>query len=357
MRASCRIDSRPRSNASATAARLSATYPPKYAGSSELIGDQEAALHEGVHVVLAERGKDLQLHVGEGTDGQRDLLGRQPLDEPVIFQATHAVIDAPRLQHVERLPDVLGRTLLAGVRHARQAQQAGLREDPGELGGRVADLGRVEADRRQMVGERAGLLQRLQRLFLAAVAQEAQDQARRDAEPCPAFVEGAADPRAAGLEGDAAPGMGLRVEEDLGVAHALAGRLRQIGQREVVEVPLGEEHGAVGVVDVEERLQVFEDIGPTEGVHVGVGQRHAVAAGQLEGELRLERALNVHVQLRLGKAPYEGVRLRVSHGPAMVAHADRRRGPGAKRNRSLRLACTVSGVNLRIRDRRRWRAS
>ena len=125
-----------------------------------------------------ERGEDLQLHVGERTDGQRDLLGHQTLDQPVIVKAAHTVIDALRLQQVKRLPDVRGRTLLPGVRHARQAEQAGLGEGPGELRGRVADLGRVEADRRQVMDERACLLQRLQRLFLAAVTQEAQDQAR-----------------------------------------------------------------------------------------------------------------------------------------------------------------------------------
>ena len=97
--------------------------------------------------------------------------------------------------------------------------------------------------------------------------------------------------------------MRLRVEEDLGVAHALAGRPREVGQREVVEVSLGEEYGAVGVIDVEEGLQVFEDVGATEFGHVGVGQRHAVPGRQLEDQLGLERALNVHVQLRLWKAP------------------------------------------------------
>jgi hypothetical protein len=37
----------------------------------------------------------------------------------------------------------------------------------------------------------------------------------------------------------------------------------------------------------------------------------------------------------------------------MVTHAEQLRDPGTKRNRSLRLPCTLSGVNLRIRDRRR----
>ena len=133
-------------------------------------GDQEAALHEGDHVVLVERGKDLQPHVGEGTNGEGDLVGHQPFDQAVVLKATHAVIDAPRLQHSEGFPDVFGRALLAGVRHPRKAHQAGLREDPAELGGRVADLGRVEADCRQEVRERTRRLQGPQCILLAAVA-------------------------------------------------------------------------------------------------------------------------------------------------------------------------------------------
>ena len=44
-----------------------------------------------------EGGEDLQPDVGEGADGQRDLLSHQPFDQPVVFEATHAVIDPPRL--------------------------------------------------------------------------------------------------------------------------------------------------------------------------------------------------------------------------------------------------------------------
>ena len=98
--------------------------------------------------------------------------------------------------------------------------------------------------------------------------------------------------------------------------------------REVVEVLLGPEHRAVGVVDVEERLQVLEDVGAAEGVHVGVRQLDPVARRQLEHQFGLERPLDVHVQLGLGQLPHECVRLGhgpipvdLAHGP-MVPHGD-----------------------------------
>ena len=171
----------------------------------------------------------------------------------------------------------------------------------------------------------SGLLERVQRRRLAEVAQEAQDQARGDPELRRAVVEGPADPRAAGLEGDAALGVRLRVEEDLGMADALGGGLGQVGHGEVVEVLLGAEHGAVGVVDVQERLEVVEDVGATERGHVGVGQVHLVARRQLERQLRLERPFDVHVQLGLGQLP--NPRLTDRHGPIIPARV----GPGRAR--------------------------
>ena len=56
-----------------------------------------------------------------------------------------------------------------------------------------------------------------------------------------------------GFEGHAAVGVGLRIEEDLRVADALAGRPREIGPGQVVEVLFLDQNLASRVVDVEER--------------------------------------------------------------------------------------------------------
>ncbi len=252
------------------------------------------------------------------------------------------MIDAPRLQEVQRLPDVLGRAFLTGVHHAGQAHLPRLSEGSDEFARRVAHLGGVEADGQQVLGEGPGVLQRPQRRVLAEVAQEAQDQARRDSQLCRSVREGAADPHAARLERDTTPGVRLRVEEDLGVTHALTGCPGQIGVREVVEVLLRPEHRAVRVVDVEERLQVFEAVGATECVHVGVGQVDLVAGGQFERQFRLEGPFDVHVQLGLGQSPHECGRLGhgrifvdLAHGP-MVPH--RGAGTPGEVDRPLRFA-------------------
>src|SRR5215213_9323626 len=55
--------------------------------------------------------------------------------------------------------------------------------------------------------------------------------------------------------------MGLRVEEDLGVAHALGGGLSEVGPGQVVEVTLVEQYLGALVVEVQERLQVGEVVG------------------------------------------------------------------------------------------------
>ncbi len=252
--------------------------------------------------MLLQGGKDPELHIGERAHGERDLLRRQPRHEAVVLQAPHAVIDAPRLKDIQRLPDVLGRALLAGVHDAREAHLPGLPEDPANLRGGLPTSAesRPTASRCSAKGRASSSVRSAASSL--QVAEEAQDQARRDSQLRRAVVEGAADPHATGLERDTTPGVRLRVEEDLGVTHALPGRPGEIGAREVVEVLLGPEHRAVGVVDVEERLEVLEAVGAAQCVHVGVRQVHLVACRHLEHQFGLERPLHVHVELGLGQA-------------------------------------------------------
>ena len=102
----------------------------------------------------------------------------------------------------------------------------------------------------------------------------------------------------------------LRVEEHLRPHHAVRASPGQVGRREVVEVLRGAEHRHAGVVEVEERLQVAEGVGALQRRDVGERQPDAVARRELEGELRLERALDVDVQLGLGQPGDE----RAEHG-------------------------------------------
>jgi hypothetical protein len=93
----------------------------------------------------------------------------------------HAVVDALGLQHVQRLPDVGGRAFLAGVGDDVQAQLAAAGKHAGELLGRVAALAGVQPDADELLAKGQGLLQRLEGLALAQVAQKAQDQRAGDA--------------------------------------------------------------------------------------------------------------------------------------------------------------------------------
>ena len=99
------------------------------------------------------------------------------------------------------------------------------------------------------------------------------------------------------LERHAVVQVGLRVAEDLRPPHPGRRRAGQVRRREVVEVLLGPQHREVGVVDVEERLQVAEVRVPGgELGRVVGGQRHAVAAGQGDQQVGLERAFDVQVE-------------------------------------------------------------
>src|SRR5215210_4634133 len=100
-------------------------------------------------------------------------------------------------------------------------------------------------------------------------------------------------------------GMGLRVEEDLGVAHALGGGPSEIGPGQVVEVPLVEQYLGALVVEVQEQLQVGEVVSLANLPHRAVPEPYPIASGDLEHHFRLQRAFDVNVQLRLGYLPQE----------------------------------------------------
>ena len=158
-------------------------------------------------------------------------------------------------------------------------------------------------DARQM---RQRLLQRGEALVLAEVAQEAQDQPRADAPPRLGLGAGALQAVEHGLEGDAARGVGLRVEEQLGMDDIVVVRALEVGDGEIEEVLLVDQRRRAGVIQVEKALQVGEGVGGARGLHAVPRQRHAVTAREREHHLRLERALDVQVQLGLGQGADEG---------------------------------------------------
>ena len=100
----------------------------------------------------------------------------------------------------------------------------------------MAELGRIESDGEDAVLERQRRLQRLHRRLGAQMPQKAQDQAGREAELALAVLQRSPDTIEHGFESDAALGMRLRIEEDLGPDDALRARLLEIGASQRIEV-------------------------------------------------------------------------------------------------------------------------
>jgi hypothetical protein len=148
------------------------------------------------------------------------------------------------------------------MRDQVQAQLAAAREHARELLRRMPHLAGVEPDADEAVAKRQRLLQRLEGLFLAQVAQEAQDQRGAHAQLRAGLHAGAVQAVDDGLHRHAARGVRLRVEEHLGVHHVVGrGALEQVGPGHVEEVLLLQQHAGAGVVDVQEALQVGEGVG------------------------------------------------------------------------------------------------
>ena len=150
------------------------------------------------------------------------------------------------------------------MRDEVQAEFAAAREHARELLRRMAELARIEPDADEAVAEGQRLLQRLEGLLLAQVAQEAQDQRGIDAQLCLRSLAGAVQAVDDGL---ASPRR-ARCASAGRRRSRCASRCRpprvQVGPGHVVEVLLLQQHAGAGVVDVEEALQVGEGIGAAQ---------------------------------------------------------------------------------------------
>src|SRR2546427_590418 len=168
-----------------------------------------------------------------------------------------------------------------------------------KLGRRMSNFRRVEANAQDPFAVLHGVGQGLHRGIGAEVAEKAQDQPATDVEPATSILERPVDASDHGFEWHATVRMRLRIEEDLGMAHALAGGPGQVGPCEVVEVLFLEQHAAARVIDVEEGLQIAENISMADVLDRGIRQGNGVSARQLEHQLRLECPLDVKMELGL----------------------------------------------------------
>jgi hypothetical protein len=132
--------------------------------------------------------------------------------------------------------------------------------------------------------------------------QEAQDQFRVDAELALRARARGGQARDHGRHRHAALGVRLRIEEQLGAQHPVGVGALEVRPGHVVEVLLVQQHAGPGVVDVEEGLQVGEGVGRAQRLDARIGEREPVPLRQRENEFRLERALDVDVELGLGQA-------------------------------------------------------
>lgn len=258
---------------------------------------------------------DTQPQVREWTHGERHALLRQFAHQSIVADRRIAVIDPPHTEQLEGLSDVLGRSLLAGVRHGQEPLLTSACEDPLELRRRMAPFGGVETDRNDPVAVRERLIERCLGSFLVEMAEEAKDQLRADAELAPCVQQGSMD--SIDYDGERNPTVRvcLRIEEDLRVQDVVALHSRQVGPGEVVEILLGVEHSGSLVVEIQKILKTVKLIGSPEGVDRFVRKFDLIALGHLEQQLRLECSLDVHVELGLGKPSQEG--RHVVHGSAV----------------------------------------
>lgn len=108
--------------------------------------DQESVIQEPLEIVILDPLEHVELHVGERTDRERDLVGHEPVHQPRVLEAANSVVDPSNMQEIERLPDVLWRSLLSGMGNSQEPFGSGTIEHIDELPRRIANFGRIEPD-------------------------------------------------------------------------------------------------------------------------------------------------------------------------------------------------------------------
>ena len=169
-----------------------------------------------------------------------------------------------------------------------------------KFGRRVADFARIQSDADDVFPIRHGLRQRFECVLFRQMAQETHNQRAAYAPFLMGIVAGAADAVQHGFKCHPARGMRLRIEKDFGADDIIFAAAQQVGAGQVVKILFVQQNGGGGIVNVEKRLQVVEIIGGAHFVHIGIGNADAVAPGDFKHKLRLERALDMDVQLGFG---------------------------------------------------------
>src|SRR5580700_9434382 len=88
----------------------------------------------------------VQAHVRERAHRKRHAFGTQSRDELGIVETAHPVVDGRNFEQIERLPNILGAGLLAGMGYGEKALRARPIENRLEFRGWITAFGRVEPD-------------------------------------------------------------------------------------------------------------------------------------------------------------------------------------------------------------------
>ena len=196
-----------------------------------------------------------------------------------------------------------------------QPKFAGARKHPRKFAGRVPQFGRIEPDPVDARQVRLGLRQGRKCFLFAQVAQETHQQPICDVKLRLTLFERTFNTVEHGLKFDPPHGVALGVKKDLNVADLVGFCAFEIGPGQVEKVLLGQQHRHALIINIKEILKVREIICRPNRFDRIKRDRHPIALRQLKQQLRLERTLDVQVQLGLGQAVNQrGAGIRIRHG-------------------------------------------
>ena len=210
------------------------------------------------------------------------------------------MVDALGVQHIQGAPNIGRWAFFTRVGHQLQTQLCCTLEDPLKLLGRMAAFAGVQSNTNESIPERSGLLQSIKSLFFGQMPQKTQNQGRADAQLGLSVHTGALQTGDDGAHGHFTLGVGLRIEKDFRMNHVVGFGSQKVSPSHIVKILRLLQHAGTRIVNIQKALQIGEGISCTKRFHAGVAQTHTVTLGQSKNQLRLQRPLDVHMQLGFG---------------------------------------------------------
>ena len=130
---------------------------PEVSGVVRVYRCTQPIVQELLEVVVLEIFDNRKFEVRKRADRERNSFGPESLNQLLVFEASHSVVNATDVKNVESFPDIFGRAFLSGMGDHFELVISTHLEHLLEFRRRVADFGRFQADSLDLIEVRSAV--------------------------------------------------------------------------------------------------------------------------------------------------------------------------------------------------------